>query len=324
VKAVITGITGQDGSYLAELLLSKGYEVHGFKRRVSVFNTERIEHLLDKVTLHHGDLTDTPSIMRVLSKVRPDEIYHLGAQSHVGVSFEQPEYTAQADAIGTLRILESIKSLDLGARFYNASTSEVFGSSPPPQNESTLMHPRSPYGVSKLYGHWITVNYREAYGLHASNGILFNHESPRRGETFVTQKVVKGLLRVKEGKQGCVKIGNLKARRDWGHAKDYVEAMWLMLQQEKPDDYVISTGESHSVRDFIDSASLLIFGVKSGWGADVGYINGKAVIQVDEEYFRPSEVDHLRGDSSKAKEKLGWVPKTSFNQLVSEMVNGCA
>jgi GDPmannose 4,6-dehydratase len=297
-------------------LLERGYEVHGFKRRVSVFNTERIEHLLDRITLHHGDITDTPSIMGVLAKVRPIEVYHLGAQSHVGVSFEQPEYTAQADAVGTLRILEAIRALGLSSRFYNASTSEIFGSTPPPQSETTLMHPRSPYGCAKLYGHWITVNYREAYGIHASNGILFNHESPRRGETFVTRKIIRGLVRVKHGLQDCLTLGNLEAKRDWGHAKDYVKAMWLMLQQEKPDDYVIATGQARSVQDFVDIASQAIFGAKP----DQGRVNGKQIIRTDPSYYRPAEVDHLCGDSTKARQKLGWKPEITFQEMVEEMV----
>lgn len=295
---------------MAELLLSKGYEVHGIKRRVSVFNTERIDHIpeSDKFKLHHGDITDTPSLMRILYEVNPDEVYHLGAQSHVGVSFEEPEYTAQADALGTLRILESIRLLKIKCRFYNASTSELFGSSPPPQNELTPFHPRSPYGCAKLYSHFITVNYREAYKLHASNGILFNHESPRRGETFVTRKITKALNRIKRGEQDKLILGNLEAKRDWGHAKDYVEAMYLMLQQESPDDYVISTGESHSVREFINEAAKVL---------ELDLTNR---VEQDERLKRPAEVDHLQGDSSKAREILNWKPKVTFKELVREMV----
>ena len=326
--ALITGITGQDGSYLAELLLEKGYEVHGIVRRSSLINTHRIDNIYPQLKLHYGDLTDATNIISVIKKVEPDEIYNLGAQSHVKVSFEMPEYTAQVDAIGTLRILEAVRLLGMekNTRIYQASTSELYGLvQAVPQTETTPFHPRSPYGVAKLYGYWIIKNYREAYGMHCSSGILFNHESPRRGETFVTRKITQGLSRVSCGLQECIELGNLNAKRDWGHAKDFVEAMWLMLQQDEPDDYVIATGEQYSVRDFVNKAAPL-FGLKIEWmgeGLDeVGYDWGtkKTVIKVNDRYFRPSEVESLLGDATKAKEKLGWEPKTTFDQLVEDMV----
>ena len=326
--ALITGITGQDGSYLAELLLEKGYKVHGIVRRSSLINTHRIDNIYPQLKLHYGDLTDAISVMGVIKKVEPDEIYNLGAQSHVKVSFELPEYTAQVDAIGTLRVLEAVRMLGMekDVRIYQASTSELYGLvQAVPQTETTPFHPRSPYGVAKLYGYWIIKNYREAYGMHCSSGILFNHESPRRGETFVTRKITQGLSRVSCGLQECIELGNLNAKRDWGHAKDFVEAMWLMLQQDEPDDYVIATGEQYSVRDFVDKAAPL-FGLKIEWmgeGLDeVGYDWGtkKTVIKVNDRYFRPAEVESLLGDATKAKEKLGWEPKTTFDQLVEDMV----
>ena len=326
--ALITGITGQDGSYLAELLLEKGYKVHGIVRRSSLINTHRIDNIYPQLKLHYGDLTDAISVMGVIKKVEPDEIYNLGAQSHVKVSFELPEYTAQVDAIGTLRVLEAVRMLGMekDVRIYQASTSELYGLvQAVPQTETTPFHPRSPYGVAKLYGYWIIKNYREAYGMHCSSGILFNHESPRRGETFVTRKITQGLSRVSCGLQECIELGNLNSKRDWGHAKDFVEAMWLMLQQDEPDDYVIATGEQYSVRDFVDKAAPL-FGLKIEWmgeGLDeVGYDWGtkKTVIKVNDRYFRPSEVESLLGDATKAKEKLGWEPKTTFDQLVEDMV----
>ena len=327
-KALITGITGQDGSYLAELLLKKGYEVHGIVRRASLINTHRIDNIYPQLKLHYGDLTDATNIISVIKKVEPDEIYNLGAQSHVKVSFEIPEYTGQVDGMGTLRVLEAVRSLGMekDVRIYQASTSELYGLvQATPQTETTPFHPRSPYGVAKLYGYWIIKNYREAYGMHCSSGILFNHESPRRGETFVTRKITQGLSRVSCGLQECIELGNLNAKRDWGHAKDFVEAMWLMLQQDEPDDYVIATGEQYSVRDFVDKAAPL-FGLKIEWmgeGLDeVGYDWGtkKTVIKVNDRYFRPSEVESLLGDATKAKEKLGWEPKTTFDQLVEDMV----
>ena len=326
--ALITGITGQDGSYLAELLLEKGYEVHGIVRRSSLINTHRIDNIYPQLKLHYGDLTDATNIISVIKKVEPDEIYNLGAQSHVKVSFEMPEYTAQVDAIGTLRILEAVRLLGMEkkTRIYQASTSELYGLvQAVPQTETTPFHPRSPYGVAKLYGYWIIKNYREAYGMHCSSGILFNHESPRRGETFVTRKITQGLSRVSCGLQECIELGNLNAKRDWGHAKDFVEAMWLMLQQDEPDDYVIATGEQYSVRDFVNKAAPL-FGLKIEWmgeGLDeIGYDWGtkKTVIKVNDRYFRPAEVESLLGDATKAKEKLGWEPKTTFDQLVEDMV----
>jgi len=332
-KALITGITGQDGSYLAEFLLKKGYEVHGIKRRTSLINTHRIDHLYQNpyeanrsFFLHHGDLTDSTSLIRIIQEVQPNEIYNLAAQSHVAVSFEEPEYTANSDALGALRILEAIRILRLQkkVKYYQASTSELFGVAQEiPQNEKTPFYPRSPYGVSKLYAYWITVNYREAYGIYACNGILFNHESPVRGETFVTRKITRALSRIKLGLQKNLFLGNLNALRDWGHAKDYVAAQWLMLQQQKPDDFIIATGKQHSVRDFINMASKnLDMQIKwSGKNLDeVGSFNGKEIIKVDPRYFRPTEVETLLGDASKAKKKLNWTPKISFEQLVKEMV----
>ncbi len=333
-KALITGITGQDGAYLAELLLSKGYEVHGIKRRASLFNTDRIDHLYQdphdpdrRFILHYGDLTDSTCLIRILQKVQPDEIYNLAAQSHVAVSFEEPEYTANADALGTLRLLEAIRVLGLGdrTRFYQASTSELYGKVQEiPQRETTPFYPRSPYAVAKLYAYWITVNYREAYGLYACNGILFNHESPIRGETFVTRKITRALARIKLGLQERLYLGNLNALRDWGHARDYVEAQWLMLQQPEPDDYVIATGEQHSVREFVEVAAEAL-GMRIRWegqGVDEkGYDEqGRCIVAVDPRYFRPTEVDTLLGDASKAREKLGWRPRTGFRELVEEMV----
>ena len=325
--ALITGITGQDGSYLAELLLEKGYEVHGIVRRSSLINTDRIDHVYKHVNLHYGDLTDSTNIVRVIQKVKPDEIYNLGAQSHVKVSFEIPEYTGQVDALGTLRVLEAVRLLGMEkkVRIYQASTSELYGLVQEiPQKETTPFYPRSPYGVAKLYGYWIVKNYRESYGLHASSGILFNHESPRRGETFVTRKITRGLSRISVGEQDVLSLGNLDARRDWGHAKDYVEAMWLMLQQDEPEDYVIATGEQYSVRDFVDAAAPY-FGINIVWegeGLDergVDKTTGRTIVKVDPKYFRPAEVETLLGDPTKAKEKLGWEPKITFEQLVEDM-----
>jgi len=325
--ALITGITGQDGSYLAELLLEKGYEVHGIVRRSSLINTHRIDHIYDSITLHYGDLTDATNLVRVIKQVQPDEIYNLGAQSHVKVSFEMPEYTADVDAMGTLRILEAVRLLGMEdrVRIYQASTSELYGLvQETPQKETTPFYPRSPYGVAKLYGYWIVRNYREAYGMYACSGILFNHESPRRGETFVTRKITRGLSRISVGLQDCLYLGNLDAKRDWGHAKDFVEAMWLMLQQDKPEDYVIATGVQYSVKDFVEEAAPY-FGMNIVWlneGLDtVGYDRNikKIVIRVDPKYFRPAEVESLLGDASKAKENLGWEPKISFKQLVEDM-----
>jgi len=325
--ALITGITGQDGSYLAELLLEKGYEVHGIIRRSSLINTDRIDHIYDRINLHYGDLTDSTNIVRVIQSVKPDEIYNLGAQSHVKVSFEIPEYTGQVDALGTLRILEAVCLLGMEdrIRIYQASTSELYGLvQEVPQKETTPFYPRSPYGVAKLYGYWIVKNYRESYGLHASSGILFNHESPRRGETFVTRKITRGLSSISTGQQDILSLGNLNARRDWGHAKDFVEAMWLMLQQDQPDDYVIATGEQYSVREFVEEAAPY-FGMNIVWegeGLDevgIDRSTGRKVIEVNPKYFRPAEVETLLGDASKAKEKLGWEPKTSFKQLVEDM-----
>jgi len=326
--ALITGITGQDGSYLAELLLEKGYEVHGIVRRSSLINTHRIDHIYDQLNLHYGDLTDATNIIGVIKKVEPDEIYNLGAQSHVKVSFETPEYTGNTDGLGTLRVLEAVRLLGMEdkVRIYQASTSELYGLvQEVPQRETTPFYPRSPYGVAKLYGYWIVKNYRESYGLHASSGILFNHESPRRGETFVTRKITRGLSRISVGEQDVLSLGNLDARRDWGHAKDFVEAMWLMLQQDKPDDYVIATGVQYSVRDFVEAAAPY-FGMKIEWMGEgmneVGYDwnTKKPVIKVDPKYFRPAEVETLLGDATKAKEKLGWEPKISFKELVEDMV----
>jgi GDPmannose 4,6-dehydratase len=327
--ALITGITGQDGSYLAELLLEKGYEVHGIVRRASLINTHRIDHIYNRIHLHYGDLTDSTNLVRVIQQVQPDEIYNLGAQSHVKVSFEMPEYTGQVDAIGTLRVLESVRLLGMEnkVKIYQASTSEMFGLVQEiPQKETTPFYPRSPYGCSKVYGYWITKNYRESYGMYACTGILFNHESPRRGETFVTRKITRGLKAISEGKQIVLQLGNLNAKRDWGHAKDFVEAMWLMLQQEEADDYVISTGEQYSVREFVEEAAPY-FGMDIVWEGEglneVGYdtYSGNQVIVVDPKYFRPAEVETLLGDSTKAKQKLGWEPKISFGQLVMEMCN---
>jgi GDPmannose 4,6-dehydratase len=333
--ALITGITGQDGAYLAELLLAKGYEVHGVRRRSSLFNTDRIDHLYhdphDKgfnFKLHYGDLTDSSSLIRIIQEVQPDEIYNLAAQSHVGVSFEEPEYTANSDGLGTLRILESIRTLGLEkkSRFYQASTSELYGLVQQiPQTETTPFYPRSPYAVAKLYAYWITINYREAYGLYACNGILFNHESPIRGETFVTRKITRALARIKLGMQERLYIGNLNALRDWGHARDYVEMQWMMLQQETAEDFVIATGVQHSVRDFITLAAKEA-GIVMRWeGADSderGFddVSGKCIVEVDPRYFRPAEVETLLGDASKARIKLGWTPKTPFADLVSEMM----
>jgi len=325
--ALITGITGQDGSYLAELLLEKGYAVHGIVRRSSSINTDRINHIFENVKLHYGDLTDSTNLVRIIQKVQPDEIYNLGAQSHVKVSFEIPEYTADVDAVGTLRILEAVRLLGMEdrVRIYQASTSELYGLvQETPQKETTQFYPRSPYGVAKLYGYWITKNYREAYGMYACTGILFNHESPRRGETFVTRKITQALSKISVGLQDCLYLGNLNAKRDWGHAKDFVEAMWLMLQQDEPEDFVIATGEQYSVKDFVQEAAPY-FGMKIAWEGEGLYEVGidkltkKVVIKVDPKYFRPAEVESLLGDASKAKKKLGWKPKTSFNQLVEDM-----
>ena len=332
--ALITGITGQDGAYLAEFLLGRGYIVHGIKRRSSLFNTDRIDHLYQdphvtdrRLVLHYGDMTDSSSLVRIIQQVQPDEIYNLAAQSHVAVSFEEPEYTANSDAIGVLRVLEAIRILGLErkTRFYQASTSELYGLVQEiPQRESTPFYPRSPYAAAKLYGYWITVNYREAYGMYACNGILFNHESPLRGETFVTRKITRALARIKLGLQSCLYLGNLDSKRDWGHARDYVEAMWLMLQQESPEDFVIATGEQHSVREFVTVAAAEV-GIAIRWqgrGVDEKGLdaNGNCLVAVDSRYFRPTEVETLLGDPSKARAKLGWAPKVSFAQLVTEMV----
>jgi GDPmannose 4,6-dehydratase len=333
-KALITGITGQDGSYLAEFLLNKGYEVHGIKRRSSLINTLRIDHLYQdpheqnrKFILHHGDLTDATSLIRIIQEVQPDEIYNLAAQSHVAVSFEEPEYTANSDALGALRILEAIRILKLEkkTKYYQASTSELYGAvKETPQTEKTPFYPRSPYAVAKLYAYWITINYREAYGIYACNGILFNHESPVRGETFVTRKITRALARIKLGLQKKLYLGNLNALRDWGHAKDFVEAKWLMLQQKKPEDFVIATGKHYSVRDFINEASKNL-DMKIEWRGknlqEVGLFNEEEIIKVDPKYFRLTEVETLLGDARKAKEKLNWAPKISFEQLVKEMVD---
>ncbi len=345
-KALITGITGQDGSYLTELLIAKGYQVHGIIRRASSFNTARIDHIYQdpheeprKMVLHYGDLTDSSNLNRILEKVQPDEIYNLAAQSHVGVSFQVPEYTAEVDGVGTLRFLDAIKETGVPARFYQASTSELYGKvQEVPQNEKTPFYPRSPYGAAKLYAFWITVNYREAYGLFACNGILFNHESPRRGETFVTRKITRAVTRICAGLQEKIYLGNLDAKRDWGYAPEFVEAMWLMLQQNEPQDYVIATGETHSVREFTERA-FRHFGIHLAWqgkGQDeVGVIDevlpgtikprrqfspGEVLVQIDPRYYRPTEVDLLIGDASKAREQLGWQPKTTFAELVSIMV----
>jgi len=333
-KALITGVTGQDGAYLSAFLLEKGYEVHGIKRRSSLFNTDRIDHLYQDpheknlhFILHHGDMTDSSSLVRIIQQVQPDEIYNLAAQSHVAVSFEVPEYTANSDALGTLRLLEAIRILGLEkkTRFYQASTSELYGMvQEVPQKETTPFYPRSPYAVAKLYAYWITVNYREAYGIYACNGILFNHESPIRGETFVTRKITRALARIKLELQDCLFLGNLDAKRDWGHAKDYVEMQWLMLQQNVAEDFVIATGVQHSVRDFINTAALEV-GLSINWSGhgvdEKGFDNnGKCIVAVAPRYFRPTEVETLLGDASKAKEKLGWFAKTSFQDLVSEMM----
>ncbi len=330
--ALITGVTGQDGSYLAEFLLEKGYVVHGIKRRASSFNTQRVDHLYQdphsdhrNFVLHYGDLTDSTNLIRIIQETQPDEIYNLGAQSHVAVSFESPEYTADVDAMGTLRLLEAIRILGLErkTRFYQASTSELYGLvQETPQKETTPFYPRSPYGVAKLYAYWITVNYREAYGLYACNGVLFNHESPRRGETFVTRKITRGLANISQGLEDCLYMGNLDALRDWGHAKDYVRAQWLMLQQERPEDFVIATGVQCSVREFIEkTANLFEMGVHwEGGGVDeVGYWGDRPIVRIDPRYFRPTEVATLLGDSTKAKEKLGWVPEITLDEIVTEM-----
>ena len=326
-RALITGITGQDGSYLAEFLLEKGYEVHGIIRRSSQINTQRIDHLYQNIKLHYGDLTDSTNIVRVIQLVQPDEIYNLGAQSHVKVSFEMPEYTADVDGMGTLRILEAVRLLGMerNVRIYQASTSELYGLVQEiPQRETTPFYPRSPYGVAKLYGYWITKNYRESYGMYACTGILFNHESPRRGETFVTRKIVRGLSKISVGLQDVLELGNLNAKRDWGHAKDFVEAMWLMLQQDEPEDYVIATGVQYSVREFVEEAAPY-FGMNIVWEGDgitekgIDKNTGKTIIKVNAKYFRPAEVETLLGDATKAKEKLGWEPKISFKQLVEDM-----
>jgi GDPmannose 4,6-dehydratase len=333
-KAIITGITGQDGAYLAELLLAKGYEVHGIKRRTSLFNTDRIDHLYQgpqeqgrRFILHYGDMTDSSSLVRIIQQVQPDEIYNLAAQSHVAVSFEEPEYTANADGVGVLRLLEAIRILGLEkkTRFYQASTSELYGLVREiPQKETTPFYPRSPYAAAKLYGYWITVNYREAYGMYACNGILFNHESPIRGETFVTRKITRALARIKLGLQDCLYLGNLDSLRDWGHARDYVEAMWLMLQQDAPEDFVVATGQQHSVREFVQVAAAEL-GIEMHWqgqgveekGLDA---SGRVLVAVDPRYFRPTEVETLLGDPAKARAKLGWSPRVSFRELVAEMV----
>lgn len=333
-KALITGVTGQDGAYLAELLLEKGYEVHGIKRRTSLFNTDRIDHLYQdphekdsRFILHHGDMTDSSSLVRIIQQVQPDELYNLAAQSHVAVSFEEPEYTANSDALGALRILEAIRILGLEkkTRYYQASTSELFGKvQETPQTETTPFYPRSPYAVAKMYAYWITVNYRESYGMYACNGILFNHESPIRGETFVTRKITRAFARIKLGLQDCLYLGNLSAKRDWGHARDYVQMQWLMLQQDNAEDYVIATGKQYSVRDFVNAAAEEM-GIKITWqgkGVDEqGFDqNGRCIVRVDPRYFRPAEVETLLGDPSKAKEKLGWTPTIAFEELVAEMV----
>jgi GDPmannose 4,6-dehydratase len=335
-RALITGVTGQDGAYLAEFLLAKGYNVHGVKRRASSFNTDRIDHLYQdphekavRLTLHYGDLTDSTNLIRIIQEVQPDEIYNLAAQSHVAVSFETPEYTANSDAIGTLRVLEAIRILRLEekTRFYQASTSEMFGKVQEiPQRETTPFYPRSPYGAAKVYAHWITVNYREAYGLFACNGILFNHESPVRGETFVSRKITRGLTRIKVRLQETLHLGNLDSRRDWGHARDYVRAQWLMLQQDTPEDFVIATGKQYSVRDFVVAAGSLL-DMKIEWqgeGVDevgIDAATGRTLIRVDPRYFRPTEVDTLLGDATKAREKLGWTAEVTFPELVAEMVD---
>ena len=325
MKALITGITGQDGSYLAELLLEKGYEVHGIIRRSSMINTDRIDHIYHRINLHYGDMTDSGNIISLVQKIKPTEVYNLAAMSHVKVSFEMPEYTGEVDALGTLRLLDAIRLLDHECRYYQASTSELYGLvQEVPQTETTPFYPRSPYGVAKLYAYWITRNYREAYGIHASNGILFNHESQRRGETFVTRKITRGLSRISTGIEQDLVLGNLDAKRDWGHAKDYVEAMWLMLQQDKAEDYVIALNEQHSVREFVEMAAPY-FGYDIEWfgeGEDelgVDKKTKKTIVRVDSKYYRPSEVDTLLGDSTKARKELGWKPKISFKDLVEDM-----
>jgi GDPmannose 4,6-dehydratase len=333
-RALITGVTGQDGAYLAEFLINKGYEVHGIKRRTSLLNTDRIDHLYEdphtrdlRLFLHYGDLTDSNSLVQILQRVKPDEIYNLGAQSHVAVSFQQPEYTANVDALGTLRLLDAIRVLGLEnhVRFYQASSSELYGLvRETPQNEQTPFHPRSPYGVAKLYAYWITVNYREAYGMYACNGILFNHESPVRGETFVTRKITRALTRIKVGLQECLYLGNLEARRDWGHARDYVEMQWLMLQQAEPEDFVVATGQQHTIREFVTLAADEL-GIALRWAGKAlderAYDqHGNCIIRIDPRYIRPAEVDSLLGDATKAREKLGWQPRTTFKELVGEMI----
>lgn len=331
--ALITGVTGQDGSYLAEFLLEKGYIVHGIKRRASLFNTQRVDHIYQDphikdahFNLHYGDLSDTSNLVRIVQETQPDEIYNLGAQSHVAVSFESPEYTADVDAIGTLRLLEAIRILGLEkkTRFYQASTSELYGLVQEiPQRENTPFYPRSPYAVAKMYAYWITVNYREAYGIYACNGILFNHESPRRGETFVTRKITRGLANISQGLEDCLYIGNMDALRDWGHAKDYVRMQWLMLQQQAPEDFVIATGVQYSVRQFIEKTAAAL-GMRLRWegkgGDEVGYWDDKPIVRVDPRYFRPTEVETLLGDPTKAKEKLGWTPEISLDEMIQEMV----
>jgi len=334
-KALITGVTGQDGAYLAEFLLGKGYEVHGIKRRTSLFNTDRIDHLYQdpheknqRFVLHHGDMTDSSSLIRIMQQVQPDEVYNLAAQSHVAVSFEEPEYTADSDALGALRLLEGLRILGLEktTRFYQASTSELYGKVREiPQSETTPFHPRSPYAVAKMYAYWITVNYREAYGMYACNGILFNHESPIRGETFVTRKITRAMARIKLGLQDCLYLGNMDSLRDWGHARDYVQMQWLMLQQDEPEDYVIATGEQHSVREFVECCASEL-GMTVSWkGEGVDEVgvdqDGREIVRVDSRYFRPAEVETLLGDPSKAKRQLGWVPQVGFSELVREMVS---
>jgi|TARA_R110002074_G_scaffold390079_1_gene573786 GDPmannose 4,6-dehydratase len=327
IVALITGITGQDGSYLAEFLLEKGYEVHGIVRRSSLINTHRIDHIFNKIQLHYGDLTDSTNIVRVIQKVKPDEIYNLGAQSHVKVSFEMPEYTADVDGIGTLRVLEAVRLLEMEnkIRIYQASTSEMFGKvKEVPQKETTPFHPRSPYGVAKVYGYWITKNYREAYGMYACTGILFNHESPRRGETFVTRKITRALKAIRDGKQDVLTLGNLDSKRDWGHTKDYVRAMWMMLQQDTADDYVIATSEQYSVRQFVERCAPY-FGMNIAWEGkgeeEVGIDNntGNIIVRISSTYYRPAEVETLLGDYTKAKTELGWEPEITFSQLVEDM-----
>ena len=333
-KALITGVTGQDGAYLSNLLLKNNYEVHGIKRRSSSFNTGRLDNIYNdphdnerSFFLHYGDLTDSSNLIRIIQKVQPDEIYNLGAQSHVQVSFETPEYTANSDALGTIRLLEAIRTLKLEdkVKFYQASTSEMFGKSPPPQNENTVFQPRSPYAAAKLYSYWVTVNYREAYGLFASNGILFNHESPLRGETFVTRKITRAVASILKGKQDKLWLGNLNAKRDWGHAKDYVEGMWKILQHDTPEDFVLASGKSYTVREFCEIAFKEI-GIDIEWeGEDINELgkdtkSGKVLVEIDKRYFRPTEVDYLEGDASKAKEKLNWAPKISLESMISEMV----